>query len=387
MKIAFICNEYPPGPHGGIGTLTRTLAGGLAAAGHSVRAIGVYPASYPAPDRELDRGVEVVRLRETGGAGGWIRSRARLWRRVATWARSGEIDIVESPDWEGWTAGWPDLPVPVVVRLSGASSYFASEMGRRPARTTFWLERAALRRADFLCAESRYVAEATRRVFGLERGVDAVLYNPVEIHPDAAAPGAGMPRSRRRVVFAGTLTEKKGIFSLFDAWPLVRRSDPDAALDVYGKDTTGADGRSVLESLEARGLPGVAFLGQVPLEELLRVFAVSRVAVLPSYAEGFSLTPLHAMEAGCPTIGTRRGSGPEAIEDGVTGLLVDPDRPEEIAAAILRVLKDDALAESLSKAGRLAVRDRFSLPAVLGSNEEFYRRCLAQFGQAGGRAA
>jgi len=80
VRIVFVCNEYPPGPHGGIGTLTRTLARGLAAAGHRVRAAGVYNAAYPAPDAEVDRGVEVLRLRESEGPGGWIRSRARLWR-------------------------------------------------------------------------------------------------------------------------------------------------------------------------------------------------------------------------------------------------------------------------------------------------------------------
>jgi len=388
VRIVFVCNEYPPGPHGGIGTLTRTLARGLAAAGHRVRAAGVYNAAYPAPDAEVDRGVEVLRLRESEGPGGWIRSRARLWREISRWARGGEADLIEAPDWEGWTAGWPELPVPVVVRLSGASSYFAAEMGRSPARTAFWLERSALKRADFLCAESRYVAEATRRVFGLGRSADAVLYNPVELAGLAVSPtgGGAVARSRKKIVFAGTLTAKKGVFSLMDAWALVRAEDPEALLDVYGKDTSQG-GRSVRASLEARKLGGVAFRGQVPLEDLLGVFASARAAVLPSYAEGFSLTPLHAMEAGCPVVGSRRGSGPEAIEDGVTGLLADPDDPRGIADAILRLLADDALAGEIGGQGRDAVHSRFSLPAVLGANEEFYRRCLADFGRARGRAA
>jgi len=384
VRLLFVCNEYPPGPHGGIGTLTRTLARGLVAAGHRVRAIGVYAASYPAADHEVDHGVEVRRLRETPGPGGWIRSRARLWREVSRAVRAGEVDLVEAPDWEGWSAGWPDLPVPVVVRLSGAASYFAAEMGRRPARATFWLERAALRRADFLCAESRYVAAATRRVFTLDRGADAVVYNPVE-RRDAAA-GEVRPGERRGVVFAGTLTRKKGIFSLLDAWPLVRSAHPAARLDVYGKDTTDEQGRSIRETLEARALAGVSFRGSVALEELLDVFARAQAAVLPSYAEGFSLTPLHAMEAGCPVVGSRRGSGPEAIEEGVSGLLADPDRPEEIAEALGRILEDEALARSLGEAGRRRVHEEFSLDAVLAANEDFYRACLARFPQAG-RAA
>ena len=63
----------------------------------------------------------------------------------------------------------------------------------------------------------------------------------------------------------------------------------------------------------------------MPLGALVEEFQRARVIVLPSYAEGFSLTPLHAMAAGCPTVYTSRGSGPEVIEDGRDGLLIDPD--------------------------------------------------------------
>jgi glycosyltransferase involved in cell wall biosynthesis len=388
VNILFVCNEYPPGPHGGIGTLTRTLARGLASVGHRVAVVGVYPESYPRPAGrasgrdERDGEIEVVRLPESTGTAGWIRSRARLWREVSRRVREDGVELVEAPDWEGWTAGWPELPAPVVVRLSGASSFFASEMGRRPARSTFWLERAALRRADFVCSESRYLADATRGLFELARPADAVLYNPVELCRVDPTP----PRAGSRVVFAGTLTRKKGVFSLFDAWPRIRAVDPTATLDVYGKDTREAGGRSVRALLEARALAGVSFRGQVPLEDLVSVFAEARAAVLPSYAEGFSLTPLHAMDAGCPVVGTRRGSGPEAIDEGVTGLLADPDRPEEIARAVIRLLADDGLARTLGENGRRAVRERFSLRAVLGANEAFYRDCRARFRREG-RAA
>ena len=46
---------------------------------------------------------------------------------VSAWAREGAIDLVEVPDWEGWVAGWPRLPVPVVARLNGSVAYFAAE--------------------------------------------------------------------------------------------------------------------------------------------------------------------------------------------------------------------------------------------------------------------
>jgi glycosyltransferase involved in cell wall biosynthesis len=357
------------------------------AAGHEARVVGAYPDSYPGGARETDCGVRVERLRVPPGPASGLRARLAVYRVVSEWARSGQVDLIELPDWEGWAAGWPALPVPVVVRLSGSSSYFAAELGKRASAKTYWVERASLRRADRWCSESLYVARRTQDVFRLRKGPDAVIYNPVPVEEPAVMPA----RDPRRVVFGGTLTVKKGILSLASAWPLVRKRRPDAELLIYGKDGTRDGGASMRAELEARfaALPsgaGVRFLGHVALDELLGAFHSARAAILPSYAEGFSLTPLHAMATGCPTIYSSRGSGGEVIEDGQTGLLVDPDRPEEIATAIVRVLDDDALAERLGRAGRESVLSRFSLDAVLGDNLRFYRAAVEAFGRRPGAA-
>ncbi len=66
--------------------------------------------------------------------------------------------------------------------------------------------------------------------------------------------------------------------------------------------------------------------------------------MFPSYAEAFALAPLEAMAAGCPTVYSQRGSGPELIENNRDGLLVEPDQPGEIAETIIRVLEDNNLA-------------------------------------------
>src|SRR5947207_1564060 len=129
MKIGFVCCEYPPGPHGGIGTMTQIIGRALAERGHEVRIAGIYPRNYPAPDFEVDRGVQVWRLRGSHHRLGWIPARHRLFQRIAAWAKEGSIDVVEVPDYEGWAAGWRPLPVPVVARLHGSATYFAAELG------------------------------------------------------------------------------------------------------------------------------------------------------------------------------------------------------------------------------------------------------------------
>lgn len=376
LRVCLVCSEYPPGLHGGIGTCMQVVGRALAGAGHAVRAVGVY-ADLARPVEEDDRGVRVLRLPIPAGRMGWVAARLALWRQVAAWCRAGEIDVVEVPDYEGWAAGWPRLPVPVVARANGGIGFFAAELGRRATWSGWLLERASLRRADSWAAASRYAGEVTARVFRPARALDAVLYNPVEI----VAAGTAAARSRHRIVFTGTLTEKKGVVSLIDAWPAVAARHPEAELHVYGKDGAAPDGGSMQAHLERRLPTGarVRFHGHAPRETLFQALQSARAAIFPSRSEAFGIAPIEAMSAGCPTIFSRCGPGPELIRDDVDGLLVDPYAPAAIAAALDRLLGDDALAARLGPAGRARAIGCFAIDALLPVNVAFYRAAIARF--------
>ncbi len=385
LRLCFVCNEYPPGPHGGIGTFTRLLARALVANGHDVRVIGTYHPDYPAPDYDEDQGVRVWRMRRSPRRFSWIPSRYRLHRTIGQWCKQGLIDYIEFPDFEGWAARLPRFPVPVVVRLHGCATYFADELGRPLNRTTFYLERAGMRRADFWCSVSKYTAERTKDLFNLSTEPDGILYNFVEI-PDVQP---SSDRSTNQIVYTGTLTEKKGIVSLIRAWPKVCSVVADAELHVFGKDGRTADGQSIQrylqEQLQETG-GNVFFHGHVSRDTLLQKLSIARAAVFPSYAEAFALAPLESMAFGCPTIYSTRGSGRELINDGEDGLLVDPGRPEDIASAIIKLLRDDELAARIGIAGRRRVMERFTVEQVLKQNEAFVHDCIEQFQSRAGRS-
>jgi glycosyltransferase involved in cell wall biosynthesis len=340
----------------------------------------MYPRDYPAPDFEEDHGVQITRLRRKKFRMSWLHARYRLYRMISRWSREGSIDIVEIPDWEGWGAGWPKLPVPAVTRLHGSSTYFAAEMNRTIRRRTFWIERAALRRANYWCSVSRYTADKTRAVFDLKSSAAAVLYNSVDVPGDEIDFAS---RSANKVVYAGTLTTKKGVVSLIRAWPQVLSRHPRAELHMFGKDGRTDNGQSMqeylLSKLEGAARRSVFFHGHISRIDLAQELQTARLAVFPSYAEAFALAPLEAMAHGCPTIYSRRGSGPELIDDGEHGLLVDPDCVDEIAAHITQLLGDDGLASRLGEAGRRRVAERFSTQQMLARNEAFYERCVEDF--------
>jgi glycosyltransferase involved in cell wall biosynthesis len=138
----------------------------------------------------------------------------------------------------------------------------------------------------------------------------------------------------------------------------------------------------MIETLQQMlGVQGVSvrFHGHVSRGTLFDALATARAAVFPSFAEAFALAPLEAMAVGCPTIYSRLGSGPELIDEGVHGLLIDPNHPREIAESLIRVLTDDRLAERLGTAGARHVRSRFSLEQAILRNVEFYERCVSRF--------
>jgi glycosyltransferase involved in cell wall biosynthesis len=378
MKVCFVCSEYPPAPHGGIGTVTQILARALVRNGHSVKVIGASN-DGSLPDYEADQGVEVWRMPVRRHRCGWMRTRYQIFSRISTWVRNREVDLVEAPDWEGWSAGWPKLPVPVIIRLHGSSSYFSQELGGQARKSTFWIERAALRRCDFYCSVSRYTAEKTRLLFGLMAEPSAVIYNSVAV----GEPIRNSVKSRNRVIFTGTLTAKKGIVSLAQAWPVVKQNHPEAELHIFGKDGLAENGTSMREFVSSNFLrdhmASVHFHGHQPRAQVLDHLRSARVAIFPSYAEAFAMAPLEAMAEGCATIYSRMGSGPELIEHGRDGLLIDPAKPADIVASLCAILENDALAETLGNAGRERVRENFCSERILQMNEDFYGICMSEF--------
>jgi glycogen(starch) synthase len=380
VKICFVCDEYPPVPHGGIGSVTQLLGRELAARSHEVRVIGTYARVAGSSLRENDSGVGIWRIPIPHGRFGWVRARRMLYQTIAQWAQRGEIDLVEVPDWAGYAAGWPRLKVPVVTRLHGSVTYFSREMRQPIPWPVYCLEAASFHRSNFWCSASEYTARRTARLFGTARKPIPVLFNPVEIRPDAP----DRHRDRFRVVFAGTLTAKKGVISLIRAWPAIARVCPRAELHLFGKDAGAGEGRSMRDHLLSLLPDGFAhsvhFHGHICRDALRLEFRKCRLAIFPSFAEAFAMTPMEAMAESCPVIYSQRSSGPELIEHGVNGLLVDPASSEQISEAILFLLSDEKRCERLGAAGRESVAKRFSTNILMPRNEVFYKDCLARYG-------
>jgi glycosyltransferase involved in cell wall biosynthesis len=295
--------------------------------------------------------------------------------RVAGEARRRRVQVVHSylhdANWFGTLAG----------RLAGVPAVIVSKrsMDVYARRRDLSVCRVSNRLAHRVTAVAEAVREHVHRVEGCPREKITVIPNGVDADQFTATPAAadelrGLAGDGRLVGTITRLVWKRGHEQLLQAAGLIATREPGARLLVVG------DGplRPKLEA-QARdiGLNGaVRFLGAVP--RAARLLPHLDVFVLSSVWEGMSNGLLEAMAAGRPVVATRVGGNPEVVVDGQTGLLVPPGDAEAMADAVLRLLRDAALAQRMGQAARRRVEAEFTLPRMVRRMEDLYDELLAR---------
>jgi phosphatidylinositol alpha-1,6-mannosyltransferase len=171
----------------------------------------------------------------------------------------------------------------------------------------------------------------------------------------------------RWMLTVGRLVEHKGQDQVLRALALLRESEPELRYAIAGSGAYGAKLRVLATQLGVEDR--VNFLGHVEDDELPGLYNVaelyvgaSRVAV--DHVEGFGISLIEAAATSLPVVAGREGGMPEAVEEGVTGLLADPYDPASLAAAIRKLLRSPALASQLGAAGRQVAERKYSWQRV-----------------------
>jgi phosphatidylinositol alpha-1,6-mannosyltransferase len=329
--------DFPPA-RGGIQVLVEQTARHL----RGFRPVVVAPAAPGA--RALDRTLDVEVRRAGHAAAPRQANIAAVGLSAVALAASREfvgvlaMHIVTAPA-AMLAARRPRIPVVLYA--------YAREITGRPR-----LARWACPRADRVIAISGYTEQLVREAGAAPDRIRRVLPG-VELAETAPE----VRRSLTSIVTVARLEDRyKGHDVLIRAMPLVRSRVPGARLTVIG------DGplRPYLEGLsEACGVvDGVTFAGAV--DDAARDAALAEAAVfaMPSRnppqgaGEGFGIVYLEAGGHRLPVVAANVGGATDAVIDGVTGLLVDPDDHVAVADALIRLLEDEPLAARLGAAGR-----------------------------------
>lgn len=403
MNILMICDEYPPGKHGGIGTAVQLQAREMAAQGHKVIVAGFYHRGYGGADEFEDNGVKVFRFRQKTASDFFSRyeslivraaTRALTVSRVFQWdialslkqygkflnklIHEYAIDIAEIPDYHDYMrfcykpVYFPAIDVPYVVKLHGSMTYFDTEAGNSTPPHITQMEKKILHDAAAVAGVSRYTADVTAKLFDYHKEI-SVIHNGINM-PEAED---DIKKKAGAVTFTGSLVEKKGIFQLMKAWNIVAAKVPEARLYIYGKGKV----QQAKELLDDKAGETAFFMGHTPRKELMKKLRGSEVAVFPSYAECFALGPIEAMACGTAVVYSTRTSGPELINDGVNGLLTDPDNVPQIAEVIIKLLNNKSLNRELAAAGKQHIIDNLSISTIARQNINWYTSILQTYAQ------
>jgi glycosyltransferase involved in cell wall biosynthesis len=223
-----------------------------------------------------------------------------------------------------------------------------------------WLSRVsdgmagwAIRNADRVRVVSTWLADLAR---------DAGYRGAMESHiafSDYTSFYAPPPRPlppRPHVLFAGVLERYKGVDVLVDAWPEVLASVPAALLTIIGSGTQQAGLRAQIERLGISTT--VTMVPRLPRPAVREMLDRSWCLCLPSRSEGLGRIVLEAMAAGRAVVATRAGGPDELVIDHQSGRLVNMEDSHELAAALVEVLGNRALAEAMGAEGRRLAETR-----------------------------
>lgn len=371
MRLAFL-SSTPPSAREGSGTFVGLdgLRRGLSRAGHTV---DVRPLGFRSGFHTFDRWLYNARIAARPPRADvvvgvdldgfiWARRRGAF---AATHADSPRLRLRLARRPDGRALGAPRR-VPYAVMLKGIiADELRHERGWVRALLTLqarW-ERANCARADRIVVPSRYSAEVAASVYAIPPAKLAVVPEPIDLETwrRLFAAADGRPASRPLVLAVARMYPRKRLQDLLVAASRLRQRIPDVQVRIVGEGPESAHLRRLHAKL---GLgDSVAFLGEVPRAILAVEYGRAQCFCLPSVQEGFGLVFAEAMAAGLPVVACRAAAIPEVVIDGRTGLLVAPRSPEEVAAALERLLTNAELRKELGEAGRRRV-EAFDLDRV-----------------------
>lgn len=304
----------------------------------------------------------------------------RAFLRALMWVRKAHPDVLHThlprADILGWLckATMPSLPWVVSVHAVYSRR---SWRGRRslPLLAHVW------RRADTVVAISQAVADWLVGGLRVPSEKVRVIHYGIDLSPFLHSKPEGKKRLGPTIGTMGRLDPDKGHDVFLQAARELAMRYPNARFLIAGHDPMGY-GSQIRRLITELGLKGnaeiVGFVADVP-----GFMATLDVFVLASRTEGFGQVIVEAMAAGKPVVASAIPPITEIITDGVTGLLVPPDAPHALAAAVAQLLEDAALRERLVVQARQKVLSQFSAEVMTDKILRVYGEVLTDAGRAG----
>jgi len=281
------------------------------------------------------------------------------------------------------------LGIPHVLTVHGGDVFALK------SRVLQRFKRFSVRKADTVTVNSSVTRAAVLAIDETPRDLRTI---PMGVDTESEAPSPEETRAVRLryaaeseplIMFVGRVVEEKGVEDFIRAIDILRRAYPAIRGVVVGDGPDRPHFESLAQSLGLEG--NVSFPGWMESDQVRAHLAVADVFVGPSkrgadgWVEAQGLTFVEAMASRTPVVATRSGGIVDSVEDGVTGLLVDEQAPEQIATAVRSLLDDAALSQRLADAAYERVISRFSRRASAEAFSTLFTQLISGSERSQGR--
>jgi glycosyltransferase involved in cell wall biosynthesis len=291
-------------------------------------------------------------------------------RRFARWLSTAQAQLLHvhsrrgADTWGGLAARYAGVPVVLSRRVDSADLPVLGPLKYRLYDSVICIS-AAIR------AQLQAAGVPDDKLRLIHSAVDAARCQPNWSRADFLAAFA-LPADALVVVCVAQLLARKGHATLLDAWPTVIAACPRARLILFGQGPEEAQLR--LQAAQLGLGESIVFAGF--RQDLLDFLGHADLLVHPALREGLGVSLLEAQAAGLPVVATRAGGIPEAVADGLSGVLVPPQNSVALATAVIRLLQDPQQRSAMGAAGRAHIERDYSLAGMVSGNLQIYKELL-----------
>jgi len=387
MKALLVTREYPPHIYGGAGVVVDQLSRALARrmgvevrcfGPREPRADGITLRGYTPWERVGGKDVRFAPALETLSIG------------LAMARDPVDADVVHAHTWYAdmgalWISQLHRIPLIVTLHsMEPLRPWKADQLGSGYLVSS-WIEKTAVEAAHRVIAVSHKMREDIlahfdadpARVVVIHNGIDPDQFKRTEARDALERLGVRSPY----VLFVGRITDQKGIFHLLEA---SRRLRAGVQVVVCA---SAPDTPEIEERLRRAGaeLPNVRWINEmVAVDVVTQLYSHAAVFACPSVYEPFGLINLEAMACETAVVASAVGGILEVVEDGKTGVLVPPARPDALADALNTLLANPTLAREMGRAGRRRVEAHFSWTSIAERTEQVYAEAIDEFRRTSG---
>jgi len=235
---------------------------------------------------------------------------------------------------------------------------------------SFHIEMDLIERANTITTVAHSVAMELRE-YGLNskdvevigNGVDEKVFTPIKNKVD-----------EKYILYSGRLDYRKGLFDLIESSKIICQVHPELSFVITGK---GILVDKLKRRVNESGLKNnFNFVGFVSREKLIQLYQQATIYVLPSHYEGLPTVLLEAMACGCPVVATSVSGNLDVLTQGHDGILVPPKSPDKIAEAVLKLLDDEKMRNTLGINARNTIENRFTWSIISKKFLHFYNSLI-----------